>query len=151
MVVKTKAPAVYLLTAFFGLQVVLSSSSFLLGRPWLTYQPPYWRTLLIYACGAAYIGALCWRESPRARFAAYVFLSVDIVRAVRGSHWMTVGIDLVVLSLMQLPSVRAVYPSIRPHDRHGRRGSQPTSPRHGRLSLHARGQPPHDRGAAMQP
>ena len=139
MVVNTKAPAVYLLTAFFGLQVVLSSASFLLGLPWLTYQPPYWRTLLIYACGAAYIGVLCWREAPRARFAAYVFLSVDIVRAVRGSHWVTVVIDLVVLSLMQLPSVRAVYPSIRPHQWRGRRASQPTSPMHRRFSLHARG------------
>jgi hypothetical protein len=151
MVVDTKAPAVYMLTAFFGLQVVLSSGSFLLGQPWLTYQPPYWRMLLIYVCGAGYIGVLCWRESPRARFAAYVFLSVDIVRAMRGSHWVTVVINLVVLSLMQLPAVRAVYPSIRPHERRGRHSSPPTSPVQRHLSLHAHGQPPNDRGAATQP
>jgi hypothetical protein len=124
--VDAKAPAVYVLTAFFGLQVVLASSSVAMGLPWLTYQPPYWRTLLIYGCGTTYIAYLCWRQSSRARFAAYVFLSVDIVRAARGSHWLMIVIDLVVLSLMQLPSVRAVYPSLRPLERRGLRGSQPT-------------------------
>jgi hypothetical protein len=151
LVVGAKAAAVYVLTAFFGLQVALASGSFALGLPWLTYQPPYWRTLLIYGCGAAYIGSLCWRQSPRARFAVYVFLSVDLIRAVRGSHWATVVIDLVVLSITQLPSVRAVYPSIRPRELRGRRGSRPTSPMHGHLSSHRSEQPPNGRGAAMHP
>ena len=146
-----KAPVVYVLTAFFGLQVVLASGSFALGLPWLTYQPPYWRTLLIYGCGTAYIGALCWQQSPRARFASYVFLTVDIVRAVRGNHWLTVVIDLVVLSIMQLPSMRAVYPSIRPHEHRGRRGLQPTSPMPGRLNPHGGEQPPNVRGVATPP
>ena len=146
-----KAPAVYVLTAFFGLQVVLASGSIAMGLPWLTYQPPYWRTLLIYGCGATYIGYLCWRQSPRARFAAYVFLSVDIVRAVRGSHWLTVVIDLVVLSILQLPSVRAVYPSIRPRERRGLRSPQPTLPIHEGHSPQAREQLPNSRGATMQP
>ena len=146
-----KAPAVYVFTAFFGLQVVLASGSFAMGLSWLTYQPPYWRTLLIYGCGAAYIGYLCWRQWPRARFAVYVFLSVDIVRAVRGSHWLTVVIDLVVLSILQLPSVRAVYPSIRPRERRGLRGSHPTLPRHGSHSPQACERLPTSRGTAMQP
>jgi hypothetical protein len=149
--VNAKVPAVSVLTGFFGLQVALASGSFALGWPWLTYQPPYWRTLLIYGCGAAYIGYLCWRQSPRARFAAYVFVSVDILRAVRGSHWLTVVIDLVVLSIMQLPSVRAVYPSIRPRDRRGLRGSQPTSLIPRRHNPHACERLPNSRGAAMQP
>jgi hypothetical protein len=150
MVVNVKPPALYVLTAFFGLQVVLASSSAALGLPWLTYQPPYWRTLLIYGCGATYIGYLCWQQSPRARFAAYVFLSVDIVRALRGSHWLTVVIDLVVLSFMQLPSVRAIYPSIRPRKRRGLRDLQQTSPIHGDHSLQAREPQPQRRGATMQ-
>ena len=150
VVVDAKAPAVYVLTAFFGLQVVLASGSSATGLPWLIYQPPYWRILLIYGCGAAYIGYLCWQQSPRARFAAYVFLSVDIVRAVRGSHWLTVVIDLVVLSLMQLPSVRAIYPSIRPGERRGFRDPQPPSPLHGRHSPQVRERLPNSRGATMQ-
>jgi hypothetical protein len=47
MVMRAKAPIVYVLTAFFGLQVMLASGSFAIGLPWLTYQPPSWRTLLI--------------------------------------------------------------------------------------------------------
>jgi hypothetical protein len=143
--------AVYVLTGFFGFQVVLASSSFAMGLPWLTYQPPYWRTLLIYGCGAAYIGYLCWRQSPRARFAAYIFSSLDVVRAVRGSHWLTVVIDLVVLSIMQLPSVRAVYPSIPPPERRDLCGSQRTARISRRHSPHACEQLPNSRGAAMQP
>jgi hypothetical protein len=118
-VVRKQGVAVYVLTAFFGLQVVFASSSVLLGLPFLTYQPPYWRTLLIYGGGAAYIAYLCWRRSPRARFAAYIFLSVDVLRAVRGSHWWTVLIDVAVIIAMQTPAFRAVYPPVRPGRRHG--------------------------------
>jgi hypothetical protein len=146
-----KALIVYLLTAFFGLQVLLACGSFAMDVPWLTYQPPHWRTLLIYGCGAAYIGYLCWRQSPRARFATYVFLSVDIVRAVRGDHWLTVVIDLVVLSLMQLPSFRAVYPALRPREWRGFRRSQPTSPKPGQHHASACEPLPNSRGTAMQP
>jgi hypothetical protein len=149
MIVGARAPVVYGLTAFFGLRGVLASVSFALGLPWLTYQPPYWRTLLIYGCGAAYIGYLCWRQSPRARFAAYVFLTVDIIRAGRGNHWGTVVIDLVVLSILQLPWVRAVYPSIRPRQLRRRRGSQATSPVNERPNPPGGEQPTNGHGAAM--
>ena len=117
-VARKQRVAVYVLTAFFGLQVGLASSSVLLGRPFLTYQPPYWRTLLIYGCGAAYVSFLCWRQSPRARFAAYIFLSIDIMRAIRGNHWWAVLINLALLIAMQTPTFRAVYPPIRPGRRH---------------------------------
>jgi hypothetical protein len=129
------ALAVYVLTAFFGLQVVLAGSSFALGLPFLTYQPPYWRTLLIYGCGAAYIGYLCWRQSPRARFGAYVFLTVDTMRAVRGSHWWTVLIDLAVIIAMQMPAFRAIYPPIRPGKLRQRRRPQ-TTPMSSALNPH---------------
>jgi hypothetical protein len=118
-VVRKRGVAVSVLTAFFGLQVGLASSSVLLGLPFLTYQPPYWRALLIYGCGAGYIAYLCWRQSPRARFAAYIFLSVDVLRAIRGNHWWTVLIDVAVIIAMQTPAFRAVYPPIRPGRRHG--------------------------------
>ncbi len=148
-VVGERAPAVYMLTAFFGLQVVLASGSVALGLSWLTYQPPYWRTLLIYGCGAAYIASLCWRRSPRTRFAAYVFLTIDLVRAVRGSHWATVLIDFAVLSVMQLPQVRAVYPSLHPGHLRGRRGAPQATPVNGHLSPHGGEQPMNGRGRAM--
>jgi hypothetical protein len=149
MVVDAKPSAVYVLTAFFGLQMVLASGSFALGRAWLTYQPPYWRTLLIYGWGAGYIGYLCWRQSPRARFSAYIFLTADMSRGVRGSHWATVVIDLMVLSVMQLPALRAIYPALRPWERYSRRGASPASPARGRLGPPGGEQPSNDRGPPM--
>jgi hypothetical protein len=140
---------VFVLTAFFGSQIVLVSSSFVLGRPFLTYQPPYWRALLIYGCSAAYIGYLCWRPSPRARFATYIFLTVDLFRALRGSHWATVLIDVAMIGLMQLPAFRAVYPSIHPGDPRGRRRSPQAMPAHGHLGPRGGEQPTNGRGRAM--
>jgi hypothetical protein len=112
------------MAAFFALQAILAGSSFVLELPFLTYQPPYWRLLVIYGCGASYVSYLCWRQSPRARFAAYIFLTVDVIRAIRGDHWWTAIIDLVVIGIMQLPAFRAVYPSVRPA-RFGRRQRSP--------------------------
>jgi hypothetical protein len=126
-VVRKQRIAVYVLTTFFGLQVGFAGGGFLLGLPFLNYQPPYWRTLLIYGCGAAYIAYLCWRQSPRARFAAYIFLSVDVMRVIRGSHWLTVLIDLAVIIVMQMPTFRAVYPPIRPGSRPGQWPVRPAS------------------------
>jgi hypothetical protein len=111
-----KPPAVLCLVAFCGLQAVLAIASVSLGYPFLNYQPPYWRTLLIYGCGAPYVGYLCWRQAPRARFAIYVFLSVDVLRAIRGGHWGGLLISLTPIIAMQLPAWRAAYPAIQPRD-----------------------------------
>jgi hypothetical protein len=141
---------VFVLTAFFGLQVLLASISFALGLPFLTYQPPYWRTLLIYGCGAAYIGYLCGRQSPRARFAAYVFLTVDVIRAIRGQHWWVVLIDLTMIIVMQMPAFRAAYPPIPPGNL-GRRHVSHVGPVNGELDSHGPVPPPNGRGRARQP
>jgi hypothetical protein len=114
--VSEKPLAVFVLTAFIGLQVIGASMALALGRPFLNYQPPYWRTLLIYGGGASYVSYLCWRQSPRARFATYIFLTVDLIRALRRGQWWIVPLDLVVLTLMQLPAFRTAFPSLRPAD-----------------------------------
>jgi hypothetical protein len=111
-----KPPAVLCVVAFCGMQAMLAVASVALGHPFLNYQPPYWRTLLIYGCGAPYLGYLCWRQAPRARFAVYVFLSVDLIRASRGGHWASLLITLACIIAMQLPMLRAAYPSIQPQD-----------------------------------
>jgi hypothetical protein len=113
---RQKPPAVLCMVTFFGMQAVLAIVSVALGYPFLNYQPPYWRTLLIYGCGAPYLGYLCWRQAPRARFAVYVFLSVDLLRSIRGGHWGSLLITLALIIVMQLPAWRAAYPSIHPSD-----------------------------------
>jgi hypothetical protein len=138
-----KPPAVFVLTAFFGLQVIGASMSLALGRPLLNYQPPYWRTLLIYGGGASYVGYLCWRRSPRGRFATYIFLTVDLIRALRHGQWWVVPLDLAVIMVMQTPAFRAAFPSIRPSDlmTRWRRRLQKETSAHGHLGPES-GEPP---------
>jgi hypothetical protein len=142
-------PAVLFMTAFFAMQAILAGSSFALDLPFLTYQPPYWRLLLINGCGGSYVSYICWRQSPRARFAAYIFLTVDVVRATRGGHWWTVAIDLAVIGIMQLPAFRAAYPSIRPATVWRRQRSLYPTPVNGQLGPHGGEQPTNGRGRML--
>jgi hypothetical protein len=111
-----KPPAVLCWVSFCGMQAVLAIASVALGHSFLNFQPPYWRTLLIYGCGAPYLAYLCWRQAPRARFAVYVFLSVDLLRSIRGGRWGSLLISLALIIAMQLPVCRAAFPAIQPRD-----------------------------------
>jgi hypothetical protein len=143
-------PAVLFMAAFFALQAILAGSSFIFDWPFLTYQPPYWRLLLIYGCGASYVSYLCWRQSPRARFAAYIFLSVDVIRAIRGNYWWTAIIALAVIGIMQLPAFRAVYPSVRPARLWRRQRSPFPTPVNGQRDPRGGEQPANGRGRVIQ-
>ena len=63
---------------------------------------------------APYVAALLWRRHPRARFAAYVFLSHETVRGLHFRHWAAVLVALAGIALLQLPSARRYAPSLRP-------------------------------------
>ncbi len=70
------------------------------------------RLLIIYVLVAPIVGLLLLLRHRRARFAAYVFLTMDVVRtAVRGV-WPFLVADLVILLVLQLPLMRRVYPRI---------------------------------------
>lgn len=147
-----KPLAVLLMSAFFGIQVVMAAGSLAFGLPFLNDHPPYWRTLLIYGCGAPYVGYLCWRQSPRARFAAYIFLTVDLLRAIRGGQWWAVPLDLAMILSMQMRAFRAAYPAIRPADvvlrlRRRRKRHMPMD-RHS--SSNGGGQPTNGRGRVIR-
>jgi hypothetical protein len=84
-----------------GLRVL----NFAPDRPW---------NYVAYGLVAPYIAWLAWRAHPRARFAAYVFLTHE---ALRGLHFGAPDAVLVALgwiALLQLPSARRHLPSIRP-------------------------------------
>lgn len=136
-----KSASVLFLTTFFGLLVVAALGSLTLGLPFPTPQTPYWRTLLIYGGIASYVGYLCWHQSPRARFATYLFLTLDAIQAIRGGHWWTISINLTLILIMQLPAFRAVYPSIQPAHFMRRHQSRQDRSAHGALNPQ-RGIPP---------
>ncbi|GEM_PF-4205526 len=80
--------------------------------PFMNYGPPAWPNFPAYAIAAPLAASLLWRGSPRARMAAYVFLTFDLLRSARLDHWLPAGMDIAVLAYLQTPAMRRLYPSM---------------------------------------
>ena len=107
------------LVAMLAAAPVLQAAS-LSGLRLLNFAPDRPWNYLAYGLAAPYIAILLWRRHPRARFAAYVFLTHE---AVRGLHFHRGGAVLVALAwiaLLQLPAARRYAPSLRPAEVHAR-------------------------------
>jgi hypothetical protein len=75
---------------------------------------------LAYGLAAPYVAWLVWRGHPRARFAAYVFLTHEAVRGVHFGRWDAVAVAGLWIVLLQLPAARRWLPSIRPAEMRAR-------------------------------
>jgi hypothetical protein len=63
---------------------------------------------------APVVAWLLWRRHRRARFSAYVLLSVVVARAaMTGTWWLAAG-ALAVLALLQSPAAARIWPRVRP-------------------------------------
>ncbi|PYN59560.1 MAG: hypothetical protein DMD92_08665 [Candidatus Rokuibacteriota bacterium] len=62
---------------------------------------------------APVIAFLLWRRHPRARFAAYVFLSVVALRGVLTRHWLAFTFAALAVALMQTAAARRTWPPLR--------------------------------------
>jgi hypothetical protein len=100
-------------------------ANFAPDRPW---------NYLAYGLVAPYVAWLVWRRQPRARFAAYVFLTHE---ALRGAHFHrrdAVAIAAVWILLLQLPAARCWMPSLRPAEMLARWRGRGTPDREGRMA-----------------
>jgi hypothetical protein len=70
------------------------------------------RTIVIYGVFAPAVGVLLSMRHPRARFAAYIFLTMELVRAIAGESLVRAAVAVGVLLLLQLPRMRALWPRI---------------------------------------
>ncbi|MGH7331604.1 MAG: hypothetical protein ACREKS_02420 [Candidatus Rokuibacteriota bacterium] len=61
---------------------------------------------------AAVVAWLLWRRHPRARFAAYIFLSAVGLRGVVAGHWMTFLFAVAVIAWMQTLAARRAWPRL---------------------------------------
>ena len=86
-----------------GLRVL----NFAADRPW---------NYVAYGLAAPYVAALLWRRHPRARFAAYVFLTHEAVRGLHFGRWEAAVVAAAWIALLQLPAARWWAPSLRPAD-----------------------------------
>ena len=92
------------------------------GLSVLNFSPGHVWNYLAYGLAAPWVGILLWRRHPRARFAAYVFLTLETGRGVHLRHWDAVWFALAWIALLQLPSARRYAPSVRPAEVRARLG-----------------------------
>lgn len=109
------APALQALS-LAGLRV----GNFAPDRPW---------NYLAYGLAAPWVAWLVWRRRPRARFAAYVFLSHETVRGLHFHRRDAVAIAVLWVLLLQLPAARRYMPSLRPAEMRARWRRALTGPR----------------------
>ncbi|MEO7274524.1 MAG: hypothetical protein ABI211_21235 [Vicinamibacterales bacterium] len=74
-------------------------------RPWDAF---------VYFAIAPVVGALMLRRHERARFSVYVFLSCEILRAVRMQSWLLGLVAAGSIVYLQLPAARRFHPSVDP-------------------------------------
>ncbi len=92
---------------------VLQAAS-LAGLRLLNFAPDRPWNYVAYGLAAPYVAVLLWRRHPRARFAAYVFLTHETVRGLHFRRWDAVLVAVAGILLLQLPSARRWVPSLRP-------------------------------------
>jgi hypothetical protein len=90
------------LRALLALALVAYAAAALVTGGWLT------------ATAAALVALLLWRAHRRARFSAYVFLSVVAARGLVTGAWAAVGFAAGAILLLQAPAARRVWPRLHP-------------------------------------
>ena len=107
----------------FGLQVLttallasplMHAGALMLRARWLNFGSVRLWDAFVYFLIAPIVGMLMLRRHERARFSVYVFLSCEILRAIR-IHSLALGLIAVAfLVYLQTPAARAYHPSVDP-------------------------------------
>jgi hypothetical protein len=93
---------------------MIHAGALLLHTRWLNFGSVRLWDAFVYFLIAPIVGALMLRRHERARFSAYVFLSCEILRAVRIDSLALGLIAVGFLVYLQLPSSRRFHPSVDP-------------------------------------
>jgi hypothetical protein len=100
-VVLLTSPAIHLLALLFDTRWLNFGSH----QPWDAF---------VYFVIAPVVGALMLRRHERARFSVYVFLSCEILRAIRIHSWPLGLLSATSILYLQLPAPRRFHPSVDP-------------------------------------
>ncbi|MEE8473226.1 MAG: radical SAM protein [Dehalococcoidia bacterium] len=109
-----------LTAAYFLAMPVLLAAAYVLHTEFLNYGAPTWRTVIIYGMAAPFVGYLFLRRSPKARLAAYVFLTLDILRSLAAAHYLPMFLDAGLLLFLQTGGMRRAFPPLKSSAIHAR-------------------------------
>ena len=100
-VVLLASPIIHLLALFFDAR-------------WLNFGSRLPWDAFVYFVIAPVVGTLLLRRHERARFSVYVFLSCEILRAMRIHSWPLGLLAAISILYLQLPAARRFHPSVDP-------------------------------------
>jgi hypothetical protein len=92
----------------------IHAGALLLRARWLNFGSPRLWDAFVYFLIAPIVGVLMLRRHERARFSVYVFLSCEILRAVRIDSLALGLIAVGFLAYLQMPAARRFHPSVDP-------------------------------------
>jgi hypothetical protein len=86
----------------------------LADKRWLNFGSHHPWDAFVYFVIAPVVGTLMLRRHERARFSVYVFLSCEILRAIRIHSWLLGFLAAGSILYLQLPAARRFHPSVDP-------------------------------------
>jgi hypothetical protein len=104
----------WLLTVMLLASPVLHSIALLVHAHWLNFGSRHPWDGFVYFLVAPVVGSLMLRRHERARFSAYVFLSCEILRAIRIHSWLLGVLASGAIVYLQSAAARRFHPSVDP-------------------------------------
>src|SRR5215218_7395054 len=104
----------WLLTIVLLTSPAIHAAALLLDAHWLNFGSHHPWDGFVYFIIAPVVGALMLRRHERARFSVYVFLSCEILRAVRIHSWLLGLLAAGSILYLQRPAARRFHPMVDP-------------------------------------
>jgi hypothetical protein len=104
----------WLLTLVLLTSPALHAVALLFNTRWLNFGSHHPWDGFVYFIIAPVVGVLMLRRHERARFSVYVFLSCEIIRAIRIHSWLLGLLAAGSILYLQLPAARRFHPMVDP-------------------------------------
>jgi hypothetical protein len=104
----------WLLTIVLLTSPMIHLLALLFDTRWLNFGSHHPWDGFVYFVIAPVVGTLMLRRHERARFSVYVFLSCEILRAIRIQSWLLGLLSAVAILYLQLPAARRFHPMVDP-------------------------------------
>lgn len=104
----------WLLTMVLLASPAIHLAALLSDAHWLNFGSHHPWDGFVYFIIAPVVGTLMLRRHERARFSVYVFLSCEIIRAMRIHSWTLGLLSVASILYLQLPAARRFHPMVDP-------------------------------------